>query len=80
MLLFHVASLFLPPAVTHELTKGRGKSKVQPLDDAWSLNAVSQLLESWAQGKMGDGPLHVAIVALLMCAPALYLSFLWAQC
>jgi hypothetical protein len=41
-----IASSFLPPAVTHEPTKGRGKSKAQLLDGAWGLDAVSQLLGS----------------------------------
>ena len=64
MLRFHVASSFLPPAVMHEPTKGRAKSKAQLLDDAWGLDAMSQLLGSWAQEKVGDGSLHVAVVGL----------------
>jgi nuclear GTP-binding protein len=63
-LLFRVASSFLPPVITHEQpSKGKGKSK-EPSNDAWGLDAVSQLLGSWAQEKMGDEPLHVAVVGL----------------
>lgn len=62
-LLFRVASSFLPPAVTHDSTKGKAKNK-EPSDDAWGLDAVSQLLGHWAQEKAGDGPLHVAVVGL----------------
>ncbi len=61
-LLFRAASSFLPPPVTHDPTKGKGKSK-EPLDDAWGLDAVSKLLGHWAQEKTG-GPLHVAVVGL----------------
>lgn len=62
-LLFRVASSFLAPTVTHDPKKGKGKNK-EPSDDAWGLDAVSQLLGQWAQEKTGDGPLHVAVVGL----------------
>ena len=62
-LLFRVASSFLAPTVTHDPKKGKGKSK-EPSDDAWGLDAVSQMLGHWAQEKTGDGPLHVAVVGL----------------
>jgi nuclear GTP-binding protein len=67
-LLFRVASSFLAPTVTHDPKKGKGKSK-EPSDDAWGLDAVSQLLEHWAQEKTGDGPLHVAVVGLTNVRP-----------
>ena len=70
-LLFRVASCFLPPAVTHDSTKGKAKSK-EPSDDAWGLDAVSQLLGHWAQEKTGDGPLHVAVVGLTNVRPCLF--------
>jgi nuclear GTP-binding protein len=60
-LLFRVGSSFLPSAATHEQTKGKGKSR-EPSDDAWGLDAVSQLLGSWAQEKTSDEHLHVAVV------------------
>jgi nuclear GTP-binding protein len=62
-LLFRVASSFLPPAITHEPTKGKGKAK-EPMDDAWGSDAVSQLLALWAREKMDEGPLLVAVVGL----------------
>jgi nuclear GTP-binding protein len=61
-LLFRVASSFLAPTVTHDPKKGKGKSK-EPSDNAWGLDAVSQLLGHWAQEKTGE-PLHVAVVGL----------------
>ena len=62
-LLFRVGSSFLPPPVTHDPKKGKGKSK-EPSDDAWGLDAVSKLLGQWALEKTDDGPLHVAVVGL----------------
>ena len=62
-LLFRVASAFLPPPITHDPTKGKGKSK-EPCDDAWGLDVVSKLLGVWAQEKTSDRPLHVAVVGL----------------
>lgn len=53
----------LPPAVTHDPTKDKGKGK-EPSDDAWGLDAVSTLLGHWAQEKTSDAPLHVAVVGL----------------
>ncbi|KAI0002941.1 hypothetical protein BJV74DRAFT_561280 [Russula compacta] len=74
-LLFRVASSFLPPAVTHDLTKGKGTSK-ERLDDAWGLDAVSELLGHWAQEKMGDGPLHVAVVGLTNSGKSAFINSL----
>jgi nuclear GTP-binding protein len=74
-LLFRVASSFLPPVVTHEPTKRKGKSKV-PSDDAWGLDAVCQLLASWAQEKAGDEPLHVAVAGLANVRSSLFRSSL----
>jgi nuclear GTP-binding protein len=62
-LLFRAASSFLPPPVTQDPTKGKGRRK-EPLDDAWGLDAVSNFLGHWAQEKTGEGPLHVAVVGL----------------
>ena len=62
-LLSRAASSFLPPPVVHDPTKGKGKRK-EPSDDAWGLDAVSNLLGHWAQEKTGEGPLHVAVVGL----------------
>ena len=62
-LLFRAASSFLPLPVAHDPTKGKGKRK-EPSDDAWGLDAVSNLLGHWAQEKTGEGPLHVAVVGL----------------
>lgn len=62
-LLFRAASSFLPSHVTHDPTKGKAK-RTEPLDDAWGLDAVSNLLGHWAHEKTGKGPLHVAVVGL----------------
>lgn len=62
-LLFRAASSFIPPPVTQNPTKGKEKRK-EPLDDAWGLDAVSNLLGHWAQEKTGEGLLHVAVVGL----------------
>ncbi|KAF8485073.1 hypothetical protein DFH94DRAFT_718062 [Russula ochroleuca] len=62
-LFFRVGSSFLPPPVTYDPKKGKGKSK-EPSDDAWGLDAVSKLLGQWAQEKTDGGPLHVAVVGL----------------
>jgi hypothetical protein len=62
-LLFRVGSSFLPPPVTYNPKKGKGKSK-EPSDDAWGLDAVSKLLGQWALEKMDDGLLHAAVVGL----------------
>jgi hypothetical protein len=62
-LLFRAASSFLPPPVAYDPTKGKAKRK-EPPDDAWGLDAVSNLLGHWAQEKTGEGPLHVAVVGL----------------
>jgi hypothetical protein len=61
--LSRAASSFLPPPVAHDLTKGKGKRN-EPLDDAWGLDAVSNLLGHWAQEKTGERLLHVAVVGL----------------
>ncbi|KAH9963235.1 P-loop containing nucleoside triphosphate hydrolase protein [Russula dissimulans] len=74
-LLFRVASAFLPPAITHDATKGKVKGK-EPPDDAWGLNAVSTLLGLWAQEKTGDGPLHVAVVGLTNSGKSAFINSL----
>jgi nuclear GTP-binding protein len=62
-LLYRAASSFLPPPAAHDPTKGKGK-RIEPSDDAWGLDAISNLLGHWAQEKTGEGPLHVAVVGL----------------
>ncbi|KAF8505465.1 hypothetical protein F5888DRAFT_1791522 [Russula emetica] len=74
-LLSRAASSFLPPPVAHDPTKGKGKRK-EPLDDAWGLDAVSNLLGHWAQEKTGEGPLHVAVVGLTNSGKSAFINSL----
>lgn len=74
-LLFRAASSFLPPPVAYDPTKGKGKIK-EPLDDAWGLDAVSNLLGHWAQEKTGEGPLHVAVVGLTNSGKSAFINSL----
>ncbi|KAI9512703.1 P-loop containing nucleoside triphosphate hydrolase protein [Russula earlei] len=75
-LLFRVASSCLPPPVTHDPTKGKRRSEA-PSDDAWGSDAVSTLLELWAEEKSGgDGPLHVAVVGLTNSGKSAFINSL----
>ncbi|KAH9999479.1 hypothetical protein BJV77DRAFT_1142673 [Russula vinacea] len=74
-LLFRVGSSFLPPPVTHDPKKGKGKSK-EPSDDAWGLDAVSKLLGQWALEKTDDGPLRVAVVGLTNSGKSAFINSL----
>ncbi|KAN0124508.1 hypothetical protein V8E52_002157 [Russula decolorans] len=74
-LLFRAASSFLPPPVAYDPTKGKAKRK-EPPDDAWGLDAVSNLLGHWAQEKTGEGPLHVAVVGLTNSGKSAFINSL----